>query len=389
MDQVRKALAWLKKYHFWVLSVLVAVIALACWKMAAAKLSKELATNMSTIKAEFSNQEKFRGEPFHPNDDVNEKQLKQIEMQSQNVEAIWKSLYERQSKGVLTWPEDLGKSFTEFVAKSRFGEDIPKRLRDNYRDYIDRHFETLPKKIGARVFEAGAAGGAGGEGFGRGMGRGSFRGEGQMFRGAEDSGMPGAASSPEDDYICEWLDQGFVRQELDFPTTPSSMKIWVTQENLWVYHTLLNIIANTNKAKNADRMSNAAVRSIVSLEVGRPAAMASLARGRVELLQAVSAGVPGEGGEGGMGVEGGGREGGMGVEGGGMPGGMMGERGGFGSEGTGGGDDTRARGVTVDYRPLRRPDRQLGRCSCGSCTCRRRGRSIRGSCARRIAQGSL
>src|SRR5262245_25245362 len=139
MDQVRKALTWLKRYHFWVLSVLVAVIALVCWKTSAAKLSKELATNMQTIKSAFSEQEKFRGEPFHPNEDVNEKQLKQIELQSKNVESIWKMLYDRQSKGVLTWPEQLGGPFIDFVAKSKFGDDIPKQLRDNYRDYIDRH----------------------------------------------------------------------------------------------------------------------------------------------------------------------------------------------------------------------------------------------------------
>lgn len=342
MDQVRKALAWLKRYHFWVLSVLVAVIALVCWKMAAAKLSKELATNMQTIKSAFSEQEKFRSEPFHPNEDVNEKQLKQIELQSKNVESIWKMLYDRQSKGVLTWPEQLGASFLDFVAKAKFGEEIPKRLRDNYRDYIDRHFESLPKQIGAQVLEASAAGGLGGEGYSRGGGRGSFRGEGPMYRGGEDGGVPGAANSQEDDYICEWLDQGLVRQELDFPTTPSSIRIWVTQENLWVYHTLLDIIAKTNKAKGSDRMSNAAVRTIVSMEVGRPAAMASLAQGRVEILQAPSAGGVAEGGE--MVGEGGGREAAPMSDGGGM-----GERGGYSEGGAMSGVDEKTALLTGRY----------------------------------------
>ena len=31
MDQIRTALAWLKRHHFWVLSGLIALIALGCW----------------------------------------------------------------------------------------------------------------------------------------------------------------------------------------------------------------------------------------------------------------------------------------------------------------------------------------------------------------------
>ena len=69
MDQLRKALAWLKKYHFWVLSVLVAVIALACWKMAAAKLKQRACREQIHHQGGVQQPEKFRGKPFHPNDD--------------------------------------------------------------------------------------------------------------------------------------------------------------------------------------------------------------------------------------------------------------------------------------------------------------------------------
>ena len=56
------------------------------------------------------------------------------------------------------------------------------------------------------------------------------------------------------------------------------MKIWVTQENLWVYQTLLDVIAKTNKAANATRMSNAAVQEIGELSVGSRAAKGSRKR---------------------------------------------------------------------------------------------------------------
>jgi hypothetical protein len=305
--------------------------------MAAAKLNRDFLANRSTITAAFKDQAEFRSKPFHANDVINENQLRQIELQAQNVEAIWKMLFERQSKGVLTWPEALGQKFRDYVAKRKFGDDIPRDLRDTYRDYIDRHFESLPKKIGARVLaegETGGMGGMGGESFMRGGGRGTYRGEGGGgYRGGEGALTPGVMAGPEDDYLCEWLDQGLVRQELDFPTTPSAIKIWVTQENLWVYHTLLDIISNTNEAAHADRISNAAVRTIYSLEVGRPAALASLARGRVEIMQAPTsaAGLGTEGGE--MLLEGDGR--GMPTDGGGeyMSPDFMGERGRYGEGG--------------------------------------------------------
>src|SRR5262245_38585663 len=151
MDQLRTALAWLKAQHFWVLSVLVAVIGLLCWKMASGKLGKEYSTNKGAITAEFNSEKEFRNKPFHPNENVNEMQAKQIELQAKNVEGIWRTLYERQTKGVLTWPPDLSQEFRDHVTKNKFGADIPAPLRDNYRDYIDRHFESLPKMISARV----------------------------------------------------------------------------------------------------------------------------------------------------------------------------------------------------------------------------------------------
>jgi len=98
-----------------------------------------------------------------------------------------------------------------------------------------------------------------------------------------------------DDYIVEWLDQQTVRDKLDMPREPSSLRIWITQEDLWVYHTLLQIIANTNEAAGADRYSNAAVRVIWSLEVGRPAAIASRGSGRILMLAPSSKGGSDEG----------------------------------------------------------------------------------------------
>jgi hypothetical protein len=110
-----------------------------------------------------------------------------------------------------------------------------------------------------------------------------------MFRGEGGPGMPMAGQEEDEgDYIVEWLDQAHVREELDFPQTPAPLRIWWTQENLWVYHTLLDIIRNTNEAAGATRMSNAAVRTIYSLEVGRSAAQGSRTKDRIYKVQAAT-----------------------------------------------------------------------------------------------------
>ena len=263
MDQLRTALVWLKRHHFWVLCGLVAIIAFGSWAKASGKLSALFTQNQTAIKGEFVNVQGIRKEPFHPNEDVNAKQQAQTKQQAADVAKLWQQLYDRQREHVLEWPTELTKDFRDSVDKLQFGAEIRPDLRNHYQNYIENHFPTLPKQIDARAIDPGTvAGGPGGAEFGRG--------------GPEAAG--GATPGQDDnDYICLWSpsDQAVIRDELNFRDQPSSLKIWVTQENLWVYHTLLDVIAKTNKAANATRMSNAAVQEIGELSVGSRAAQGS------------------------------------------------------------------------------------------------------------------
>src|SRR4051812_9381820 len=269
MDQLRTALVWLKRHHFWVLCGLVAIIAFASWAKASGKLSTLFTQNQAAIKTEF---EKVRGlskDPFHPNTDVNAKQQAQTKQQADDVAKLWQQLYDRQRKHVLEWPPELSKDFRDFVDKLQFGAEIRGDLRNHYQNYIENHFPTLPKQIDARAIDATMVAGPGPE-----MGRGPV---------APEATAGGTNPQDENDYICEWAaaDQNLVREDLNFREQPSSLKIWVTQENLWVYHTLLDVIAKTNQAAGATRMSNAAVKTVYSLEVGSRAAQYSRKPGRL------------------------------------------------------------------------------------------------------------
>jgi hypothetical protein len=321
MDQVRTVLHWLKQQHFWVLSGVVALVGLFCWWSASRAMSSKYDANQRAITSQYNNVVAARNAPFLPNQAINEKQEEERKKQLESVTQLWQQLYDRQREDVLKWPTALKQDFRTTVEKKQFNDEIPSELRNHYQDYIDRHFPELPKKIGARIIEDPTATG-GAAGIGRGS-RFGPEGEGAGF-------IPGMIPE-DDDYICEWLDQVIVREELHFPERPSSLRIWVTQENLWVYHTLLNVIAKSNQAANATRMSNAAVKIVYSLEVGQRAAPYSRQPNRLLKQPPVAAAVPGAGFEGEGGLPAGGP---AGAEFGASPRGM-GEGGGFG--GTGGG----------------------------------------------------
>jgi hypothetical protein len=311
MDQLRKIFGWLKRQHFWVLSIVVALVALGCWWRAAGTLSKEFTTNQTTIVQQFTTLAGLKNQQFHPNDTINERQVAETKKQSEDVEKIWQQLYDRQREDVLEWPSALSQRFRDTVEKLNFGDPItPPSLLGDYQNYAQRYFPELPKIVGARPLseeELNAAGGFGGgygrggsvEGYGRG-GSGYGRGEAMML------GANGLPEEMNDSYVCEWLDQAYVRQLLDFPTRPSSIRVWVTQEDLWVYKTLLTVIANTNKAAGATRKSNAAVKVIYSLEVGKRAAPYSRTPGRVYRVPTAAPAAEGMlgGAEGGMATEG-------------------------------------------------------------------------------------
>jgi hypothetical protein len=295
MDQLRTALVWLKRNHFWVLCGLVALISLGSWAKASSKLTALFTKNQSDIKAKFGEVKKVRDEPFHPNDDVNAKQQAQTAQQAADVAKLWQQLYDRQREHVLEWPSELTKDFRDFVEKLQFGDEIRPDLRAHYQNYIENHFPSLPKHIDARPIDASTVSGGPGAEFSRGapVGPEGAGGVNQLL--------------DENDYICLWApaDQAFVRDDLNFRETPSSLKIWVTQENLWVYKTLLDVIAKTNRAANATRMSNAAIPEIGELSLGLRAAKGSRTPGRLAVKPATPAPVGSPEGPGGMvGMEG-------------------------------------------------------------------------------------
>ena len=334
MDQVRTIVKALWRQRFWLLSLFCVIVSMACWWMAKGTISEQFAKNKSTIDSKFSSINTLNSQQVFPNEAVNSADSEEVRKQRDFVRQVWEELYGRQRDVVLKWPVDkLSPEFGEKIEGKMFLQDIEPEMRTLYWNYIKKQFPALLEIVEAREGGSSSGGGRGGYGYGEGgLGEGMGR---PMRTGNED----GVEEKP---YLVEWLDQDNARRKLSFSSRPSSTQIWVTQEDLWVYETLLNVIADTNKARGANRPDNTAVSEIVALEVGSDAAMKMLAKASIIIPQGSSRALGGGYGGGYGGEVMGGYGGEMGAYGGGEMGGEYGGEvmggGGYGGEAYGGGE---------------------------------------------------
>ena len=327
MDQVRAFLSVLWAERFWVLTVVCTLVGVLCWNMASSDLDAEFKKRKSAIDRIYSTVNDIKNELIHPNDDVNTGDRKQAQQQRDLVKEVWVELYESQRTAVLYWPKSISDEFVAYMQGKKFGDKISAEMRGFYNNYITSRFDALLEIVEAQEQLAGRGG------------RGGYSGGDYTGGLAVGGGRDADLVEEEEDYLVEWLDQLELKGKLEFQGEPSSLEVWVTQEDLWVYETLLKVIKRTNEAKGATRPDNTAVRTIVELQVGQEAGTSKIG-GSLVIPQesgAVSGGRGGgEGGRGGYGEGGYGRggEGGYGEEGYGRGG--FDEEGGYGRGGAGG-----------------------------------------------------
>ena len=291
MDQVRAILKVIYEQRFWVLSVVGVIVAVICWKLSSGSLDAEFVTNKGTIDGKFNDMSAIRAKQVHGNPEVNQKEREQAIVVRDEVLKLWQSMYDRQKDEVLQWPAGLGDDFLEAVANKKFRDPIAPKERQRYREYAKDRFPKLVEMVHAKKMGANETsfGGGGRDDGGAAMMYAEMGADGPTYD------EEGNLIEPEN-YLVIWQDQGLVRQKLMFATLPTALEVWVRQEDLWVYETLLRAINDTNEAHDATRPDNAAIRMIMSLEVGQAAALASQTPGLVILPEGGAA--AGEGGDG-------------------------------------------------------------------------------------------
>jgi hypothetical protein len=253
MDQLKVILKHVQKHHFWLLCVGAIVAAMVGWMMARKSLSADYDRKKGNIVAKFDRLNGLMGIENHPNSTWKEKVDELTVAETKTVTSAWQTVYIEQQK-LLAWPAELGPDFSQFVSDHPRGE-IDGKLRDRYGDRIKKEFPRLLKIVDAASFDA-------------------------------DKMIPdkNAPVAEPHEYKVKWdsASQQDIKQSLDFQTRPTSQQVRQTQEDLWVYEAVLNIIKAVNTGKWV-----APVKQISAIQIGLPAAGAfkdGMAPGHIERL---------------------------------------------------------------------------------------------------------
>jgi hypothetical protein len=392
MDQVKTALAQLKKFHFWILCGVIAFMALGSWYMTQASLNKEFEANKTEIEGGYTTAQGLNQQTNPPNPNVHEGMQVRIRELQQLVAAAWKAQYDAQKDTILKWPsgpDELTPRFIRAVEplrpiEEKFPEfptppekEINADLRREYANYIKEELPKLAEVIGAiwkATAPAAGSGGYGGmsgyggyEGGGYGTGDVSgsmpdtaYGGYGAGGYGSSGYGPGGQPMAKIPQPVVEWSsgNQSQLMTKFDWSQqmggVPTTLQILYAQEDLWVLKNLMEVIRKTND--NATERHKAFIKQIESIQLGREAAGRT---GQITRVSATPMGAMGMEGMGSMGSMGGSMDMSMGSEvasadstmgsamegmgsmGSMMPGGMV-----------GGMDPAQGRYVDKDYKPL-------------------------------------
>lgn len=285
MDQLKQFMRILIQHRFWVLSGVISLVAVGIWFMSTAALEEEFNMQKGKIEGQYTKVNQVLGVVNHPND-FSHKRMDEINSATRDrVYQAWTAQWERQL-AVLTWPPELEADFESEVTKLRPAEaiayptppekEIGVQYRIRYRDYIQTVLPKLAKIIDSNWdAKAGAGGGAmGGSGLG-GFG-GAPGGTVPGGDGAAGAGLltPGGGSQGpvEPTHVVEWnaRNQSAIAAKYDWSSRPENkpwtLEILYAQEDLWIYSSLMNVIARTNDG--ADARYKATIKQITSIDLG-------------------------------------------------------------------------------------------------------------------------
>lgn len=293
----QEALATAKKHHFWIISVVVVLIAVLCWQIANSAVSDEYAKRKSIIEGKFKQVADIQAKKDHPNELFAKGVQVEHDVLKKMTLTAWIKLHDRQ-KERLIWPDVISPRFTRIVPKLPLDEEIPADLREQYMNFIRDEFPNLYEIIDVRKLVTVKADKkkAKPEAKGRAPGGMGLAGPGNM--GQREQEWIGKVAW--DEKHRDNLESHYIWRK-----TPTTKQVRYAQEDLWIYAALLKIIANTNGSQKEHLFMP--VKRINALDVGRDASVA------------ISAGMKGTGkGAAGMGAGASGAPGGMGAAG--MPG---------------------------------------------------------------------
>lgn len=311
MDQLKKQLAVVMEYGFWIGCVVVLAGSSAIWWMSRTAIADANDKQISKIKSDYTTMTSLQGEmSTQPNEESHKEMQKMIEVREGEILDAWIKIYQRQRE-ILTWPTELKQ---EYIDEFRYAKDketgeylkdydpktgkpIPgaKKLRLPFESYSDINLEKEPNKdhpykaltyvldayqlyvervlpgvaaIGKTKWTADFDAAAGGMSLGEGMDGGDRGGGGG---GAAGSGGTISITGDDERPVVEWSTSSQERVLNDlFPwrgKRPTTLDVYYSQENLWILKQLLAIVSEVNEG--ARLPFEAKIRAINDIRIGK------------------------------------------------------------------------------------------------------------------------
>ncbi len=255
MDKVKIYLGLLLKYHFWVLLGIVLITGLTGWIMATNSLAAIYAAQKVKIESHFSRMRAITGVNHHPNKTFEAGVDSLLDQKGTGLKsrvlAAWNSVYEEQRNKVLIWPSELGEDFLAAVAEKTADDEIDVQFRERYQNYVKAEFPRLVEMVSAAPYTL----------------------EAEKKRTAAVRGLAAASDLHDStEFKVYWkpASQQDIDNSLDWPRPPTTKEMFYVQEDLWVYHALLRVLARVNEESTA--MYNAKIKEIRVIAIAREAA---------------------------------------------------------------------------------------------------------------------
>jgi hypothetical protein len=300
MDKVKLALAVTRRFHFWALCGCFALVAPICWWFAASSLGEQCSQKKSDLDGLFKKLNQRTISNVSNPRCIGEIGRQERELKKEVYNA-WSALYKEQKKNN-PLPEELGPDFKNAYEELPVKGRLDEQYREWYRNYLRLQFPDLLKIGDIRRPDLtsipnlpGAAGSPANPNLpgaatppananplpisSPAPRPGPFAGGGELFRNAPagaqpNPALPGAIKPPEVKWLgtVEWTNGEYEAIRANYilwQHTPSTLRVTLAQEDLWVYEALLRTIQKTNQ-----RAAGPAIKRIINLQIGAPAAMA-------------------------------------------------------------------------------------------------------------------
>ena len=263
-DTARPWLALLAKYHFWLLALVVPLVLLPLLFVAQGLLTTQIEAVRNEIEGHISALKNVRQIPQHPNDSwANDIDTSTMRVKRETL-AEWRKLWDSQ-QAIRVWPDSLGPDFVKAVETLKPDGKLSPRLLERYQDVVRTLVRDLPARLGVEdaMRDASDAG----------QSSQSVPMQPTIRPDMMRPGMgPADGAQQVSPYFSTWSSENQQRifASFNWDKKPSTAKVLLAQEELWVYDVLCDVVARINKPATGPH--NAAISTIDALYVGYPAA---------------------------------------------------------------------------------------------------------------------